>query len=36
MFKATFALVFALATASGALAAAKTHIIAPSQDGYAV
>jgi hypothetical protein len=30
--KTTFALVFALATASGALAATKTQSIAPSQD----
>jgi hypothetical protein len=34
--KATFALAFALATASGALAATKTHIIVPSHDGYTV
>jgi len=32
--KTTFALAFALATASGALAATKTHSVAPSQDGY--
>jgi hypothetical protein len=30
--KATFALVFALTTASGALAATKTHSIGPSQE----
>ncbi len=33
--KTTFALAFALATASGALAATKTHS-APSQNGYTV
>jgi hypothetical protein len=34
--KTAFALAFALATASGALAASKTRSIAPSQDGYTV
>jgi hypothetical protein len=33
---ATFALAFMLAAASGALAATKTHSIAPSHDGYTV
>jgi hypothetical protein len=32
--KATFALAFALATASGALAATKSQIIVPSQNVY--
>jgi hypothetical protein len=32
----TFALAFMLVAASGALAATKTHSIAPSQDGYTV
>jgi hypothetical protein len=34
--KTTFAVAFALATASGALAATKTQSIGPSQDGYTV
>jgi hypothetical protein len=34
--KTSFALAFVLAIASGALAATKTHSIAPSQDGYTV
>jgi hypothetical protein len=34
--KTTFALAFALATASGALAATKTHSSPPSQNGYTV
>jgi hypothetical protein len=34
--KTTFALAFALATTSGALAATKTRSIGPSQDGYTV
>jgi hypothetical protein len=34
--KTTFALAFALATASGALAATRSQTIAPSQDGYTV
>jgi hypothetical protein len=32
--KAMFALAFALATASGALAATKSHGVAPSRDDY--
>jgi hypothetical protein len=34
--KTSFALAFVLAIASGALAATKTHSIAPSQDRYTV
>jgi hypothetical protein len=34
--KTTFALAFALATTSGALAATKTHGIGPSEDGHTV
>jgi hypothetical protein len=34
--RTTFALVFALSAASGALGATKTQSIAPNQDGYTV